>query len=120
MTYEDPTSIENVIASTLLADAYKFTKLQNANIDNYFDLNYGKKLKDTYNSIEHSIRTLSPELRKGAMEIIKNMHDHPEQYVNNQKVSPKYTAETLQTLCYMILSFNESIPMHENDDDLSM
>ena len=113
MSYEDPTSIENVIAGGLLADAFKSLQLQNQ-IHSHLDRELQIKKQKLDNGIKHEIATLQPELRKKVMEVIQNRYNHPEE----QTKRPGYSVETLRTLCYMILSYNEYI--QENNDDLSM
>jgi hypothetical protein len=113
MSYEDPTSLENVIAGGLLADAFKSLQLQNQIYSN-LDRELKIKKQELDNVIKHEIATLQPDLRKKVMEVIQNRYNHPEE----QTKRPGYSVETLRTLCYMILSYNEYI--QENNDDLSM
>ena len=117
MSYEDPTSIENVIAGGLLADAFKSLKLQNQ-IHSNLDRELQIKKQKLDNGIKHEIATLQPDLRKKVMEVIQNRYNHPEE----QTKRPGYSVETLRTLCYIILSYNEYIQENnqENNDDLSM
>ena len=76
--------------------------------------NYREKKQELDIVIKHEIATLQPDLRKKVMEVIQNRYNHPEE----QTKRPGYSVETLRTLCYMILSYNEYI--QENNDDLSM
>ena len=118
MTPKDPTSLENVIASCLLADAFKSLKLQNQ-IYSHLDRELQIKKQKLDNAIKHEIATLQPDLRKKVMEVIQNRYNHPEEYIKQRgSAVVTYSVETLQTLCYMILSYNEYT--QENNDDLSM
>ena len=112
MSYEGPTSIENVIAGGLLADAFKSLKLQNQ-IHSHLDRELQIKKQKLDNGIKHEIATPQPDLRKKVMEVIQNRYNHPEE----QTKRPGYSVETLRTLCYMILSYNEYI---QENNDLSM
>ena len=117
MSYEGPTSIENVIAGGLLADAFKSLQLQKQ-IHSHLDRELQIKKQKLDNGIKHEIATLQPDLRKKVMEVIQNRYNHPEE----QTKRPGYSVETLRTLCYIILSYNEYIQENnqENNDDLSM
>jgi hypothetical protein len=118
MSYEDPTSLENVIAGGLLADAFQSLKLQNQIVSSV-DKELQRKKQELDNVIKHEIATLQPDLRKKVMEVIQNRYNHPEEYIKQRgSAVVTYSVETLQTLCYMILSYNEYT--QENNDDLSM
>ena len=118
MEHKDPTSLENVIAGGLLADAYKLLKLHNQIAGINYSEELPRKIHALDNNIKRAIATLEPNLRKSIMEIIQHKHDHPKDYIKHPGSTATYDIDTLQTLCYIILSYNECIP--ENDDDFSM